>query len=179
MKWFIIFVAMMAALAAYFWYQVDKTGGMPKPGQVAPRFDLPDQNGKMHKLADYRGKWLVLYFYPKDDTPYCTKEACAFRDDFAKITAAGANVVGISLDNAASHAKFAAKNHLPFPLLSDTSGKVAEAYGVLMHLVLFKIAKRDTFLIDPQGHLVKVYDKVQVYAHVNDVLNDLKRLSAK
>ena len=178
MRW-IVLVATLLFVALFFWYQVNKTGGIPRAGQAAPSFELPDQNGKMHKLADYRGKWLVLYFYPKDDTPYCTKEACAFRDDFAKITTAGANVVGISLDDAASHATFAAKNHLPFPLLADTSGKVAEAYGVLMHLILFKLARRDTFLIDPEGRVVKVYETVQVYAHVNDVLNDLKRLSVK
>ena len=174
MKW-IVFAATMAFVSAFFWYQVNKTGGIPKIGQMAPIFDLPDQSGTRHKLQDYSGSWLVLYFYPKDDTPICTKEACAFRDDFAKIRAAGANIVGISLDDVSSHAKFAKKNHLPFALLSDTSGKVTEEYGVMMNLLLFRIPKRYTFLIDPDGHVAKIYDKVQVYAHVNDVLNDLKK----
>lgn len=178
MKWF-VFVGAMVFVSLFFWYQVTKTGDIPRPGQNAPAFDLPDQDGKMHKLSDYKGKWLVLYFYPKDDTPYCTKEACAFRDGFAKIQASGANIVGVSLDDAASHAKFAKKNHLPFPLLSDTSGNTAEDYGVLENLLLFKVSKRYTFLIDPKGDVAKVYDKVQVYVHVNDVLNDLKQLSAR
>lgn len=178
MKW-IVFVVTLLFVTLFFWYQVSKTGNIPKPGQIAPAFDLPDQNGKLHNLADFRGKWLVLYFYPKDDTPVCTKEACAFRDNFAAIRSEGANIVGISLDDSSSHAKFAAKNHLPFPLLSDPSGKVADEYGILMNIMIFKLAKRYTFLIDPQGHVVKVYDKVQVYAHVNEVLADLKKLSSK
>lgn len=176
MKWIIIFVVTLGLMGSFFWYQVTKTGDIPKVGQPAPAFDLPDQNGKMHKLDDYRGKWLVLYFYPKDDTPICTKEACAFRDDYAKIQAAGADIVGISLDDTSSHAKFAKKNHLPFSLLADSSGKVAKAYGVLENLILFKLARRYTFLIDPEGHVSKVYDKIQLYVHVNDVLNDLKKI---
>ncbi len=176
MKWILLFVAMMAMVALFFWYQIEKTGDQPKIGQMAPPFDLPDQNGKMRKLEDFKGKWLVLYFYPKDDTPICTKEACAFRDNYAKIRAAGAEIAGISVDNTTSHAKFAAKNHLPFFLLSDQSGQVAKAYGVLENLILFKLARRYTFLIDPKGHVAKVYDKIQVYAHVGDVLNDLKSI---
>lgn len=178
MKW-LVFAGTMLFVTVFFWFQVEKTGNIPHSGQIAPAFDLPDQNGMMHKLSDYRGKWLVLYFYPKDDTPVCTKEACAFRDGFAKLGSAGANIVGISLDDTASHAKFAAKNHLPFSILSDPSGKVANEYGVLMNILFFKLARRYTFLIDPQGHVVKVYDKVQVYAHVDEVLSDLKRLSAQ
>ena len=177
MKW-IVFVATMVFVSLFFWYQINNTGNIPKIGQAAPSFSLPDQDGKMHTLAEYKGKWLVLYFYPKDDTPYCTKEACAFRDDFSKIRAAGANILGVSLDSTASHAQFAKKNKLPFPLLSDTNGSVTGEYGVLENLILFKVAKRYTFLIDPNGNIAKVYDKVQVYAHVNAVLNDLKRLSA-
>ncbi len=178
MKW-VVFVVTMAFVTFFFWYQVNKTGNIPKPGQIAPAFDLPDQGGKMHKIDDYRGKWLVLYFYPKDGTPVCTKEACAFRDGFAKIKSAGADIVGISLDDASSHVQFAAKNHIPFSLLSDASGKVSKEYGVLMNMVIFRLAKRYTFLIDPEGRVVKVYDQVQVYAHVNEVLDDLKRFSSR
>lgn len=175
MKW-IVFAGTMIFVTIFFWYQVNKTGDIPKPGQPAPEFDLPDQDGKMHGLADYRGKWLVLYFYPKDETPVCTREACAFRDNFARIRAAGAEILGISLDDKKSHAEFAKRNHLPFPLLSDSAGKVTKEYGVMMNLLLFRLAKRYTFLIGPDGHVVKVYDKVQVYAHVDEVLNDLKKL---
>lgn len=177
MKW-IVFAGTMVLVSLFFWYQINNTGNIPKIGQAAPSFSLPDQDGKMHSLAEYRGKWLVLYFYPKDDTPICTKEACAFRDDFSKINAAGANLLGVSLDSEASHAKFAKKNRLPFPLLADTSGKVTQEYGILENLILFRIAKRNTFLIDPKGNVAKIYSNVQVYAHVNEILNDLKRLSA-
>ncbi len=178
MRW-IVFVGSLLLVSAFFWYQVNKTGDIPQPGQMAPEFDLPDQAGKMHKLSDYRGKWLVLYFYPKDETPVCTKEACAFRDGYAKIASAGANIVGISMDSSASHEKFAKKNNLPFPLLADPEGKVVDKYGVLMNLMLFKLARRYTFLIDPQGRVVKVYDKVQVLAQVGDVLEDLGKHSGR
>lgn len=177
MKW-ITFVGTLAVVSLFFWYQMSSKIGVPEVGQPAPAFSLPDQNGKIHTLSEYKGKWLVLYFYPKDDTPYCTKEACAFRDNFAKIKAAGASILGVSLDTEASHAKFAEKNKLPFPLLADTSGSVTREYGVMENLVLFKLARRYTFLIDPKGNIAKVYDKVQIYAHVNAVLDDLKRLSA-
>jgi len=150
---------------------------VPKPGQAAPDFSLPDQNGKQHKLMDYSGKWLVLYFYPKDDTPGCTQEACAFRDDLQQLTALGAEVVGVSLDDSSSHAAFAGRYHLPFPLLADKSSDVAARYGVLLNLGLFKVAKRYTFLIDPHGKISKVYDKVETSRHSREIIEDLTRLS--
>jgi peroxiredoxin Q/BCP len=148
-------------------------------GQVAPFFSLPDQAQHQHNLSDYAGKWVVLYFYPKDDTPGCTKEACSFRDDLAQLEKLGAQVVGISVDDSDSHAKFAAKYHLPFPLLADKDGKVAESYGALNNLGLFKIARRYTSLIDPQGNISKVYLSVDTSRHSQEIINDLKGLLQK
>ena len=149
-----------------------------KPGQAAPAFNLPDQNGKTHKLADYAGTWLVLYFYPKDDTPGCTKEACSFRDDLFKLEKLGAKVVGVSVDDSDSHAKFAQKYHLPFPLLADEDGKVADSYGALRNLGPFHIAKRYTLLIDPQGKVAKSYLDVDTSRHSQRIIDDLQHLTA-
>jgi peroxiredoxin Q/BCP len=151
-------------------------GDLPKPGQPAPAFSLQDQNGKLHQLADYSGQWVVLYFYPKDDTPGCTKEACSFRDDLQHLEKLGAKVVGVSEDNSDSHAKFAQKYHLPFPLLADKDGSVADSYGALTNLGLIKFAKRYTFLIDPQGKIAKVYEKVDTSRHSQEIIGDLQHL---
>jgi peroxiredoxin Q/BCP len=149
---------------------------VPVVGQNAPGFTLPDQSGKPRRLADWRGKWLVLYFYPKNDTPGCTEEACTFRDDWEQLTALGAEVVGISVDDSASHAAFTQKYKLPFPLLADTQGEVAQRYGAISDWKLFKFAKRYTFLIDPQGRIAKVYLSVNTSRHSAEVVADLKRL---
>lgn len=149
---------------------------VPAVGQSAPEFTLPDQSGKLRRLADWRGKWLVLYFYPKNDTPGCTEEACTFRDDWEQLTALGAEVVGISVDDSASHAAFSQKYKLPFPLLADTQGDVAQRYGAISDWKLFKFAKRYTFLIDPQGRIAKVYLSVNTSRHSAEVVADLKRL---
>jgi peroxiredoxin Q/BCP len=148
-------------------------------GETAPDFELPDQNGVKHNLKEFAGKWLVLYFYPKDDTPGCTQEACAFRDDLHKLEALGAQVVGISVDDSSSHAEFAKKYHLPFPLLADKSTEVAARYGALMNLLVLKIAKRYTFLIDPQGKVAKVYEKVETSRHSQEIIEDLKKFIEK
>lgn len=153
-------------------------GELPKVGQPAPAFTLADQNGKTHSLDEYAGKWVVLYFYPKDDTPGCTKEACSFRDDLAQLDKLGAQVVGISVDNTDSHAKFAAKYHLPFPLLADKDGKVADSYGALTNLYLVKLAKRYTFLIDPKGNISKTYLSVDTSRHSQQIIDDLKHLAS-
>jgi peroxiredoxin Q/BCP len=152
---------------------------IPSAGEAAPAFALSDQNGKPHKLSDYSGKWVVLYFYPKDDTPGCTKEACSFRDDLAKLEKLGAQVVGVSVDDTESHARFANKYHLPFPLLADKDGKVADSYGALTNLFLVKIAKRYTFLIDPKGNIAKTYLSVDTSRHSQEIIDDLKQLSAQ
>lgn len=177
MKWLILF-GLFATLALMV-TQMARAGELPKVGEAAPDFDLPDQNGLSHNLQEFTGKWLVLYFYPKDDTPGCTQEACAFRDDLHKLTALGAQVVGISVDDGDSHAEFAKKYHLPFPLLADKSAEVAAKYGSLTNLGLIKFAKRYTFLIDPQGKVAKVYLKVETSKHSTEIIEDLKTLTGK
>lgn len=151
---------------------------IPKAGQAAPGFKLPDQTGKFHALADYAGQYVILYFYPKDDTPGCTKEACSFRDDLRQLEKLGAKVIGVSVDDTDSHAKFAQKHHLPFPLLADKGGEVADNYGALTNLGLIKIAKRYTFLIAPDGKLAKVYLSVDTSRHSQEIIDDLKQLTA-
>jgi peroxiredoxin Q/BCP len=159
-----------------FWIPVARAADVPVVGASAPAFSLKDQNAKVQTLADYRGKWVVLYFYPKDDTPGCTEQACKFRDDMAEITQLGAQVLGISVDDSASHAKFAAKYNLPFPLLADEGGYVAKAYGAFSDWGLFTYAKRYTYLIDPQGRIAKTYFKVDTSKHSADIIADLKQL---
>ncbi|MEW6313310.1 MAG: peroxiredoxin [Pseudomonadota bacterium] len=178
MKWAILATA-LCAVGFMVWSYRAGAGEVPASGSVAPDFSLPDQSGQTHALSDYRGKWLVLYFYPKDDTPGCTQEACAFRDDLHKITALGAQVVGISVDDTNSHAEFARKYHLPFPLLADRSTEVAKQYGALMNLGFIKVAKRYTFLIDPQGRIAKVYLKVETSRHSQEIIDDLQQLTVK
>jgi peroxiredoxin Q/BCP len=145
-----------------------------RPGQPAPDFNLPDQNGKTHRLSDYRGKWLALYFYVKDDTPGCTEQACKFRDDIGDLDDLGAEVVGVSVDDTASHAQFARKYNLPFPLLADSKGETAARYGSLRSDG--SLAKRNTFLIDPQGRIAKVYLSANTSRNSTEVIEDLKKL---
>ena len=145
----------------------------------APDFSLIDQYQKTHQLSDYQDKWLVLYFYPKDDTPGCTTEACNFRDDIIEIKALGAEVLGVSIDNAESHAKFAEKHGLPFSLLSDPDGAVAKSYGSLMSLGPLKLAKRHSFIIDPEGKLARIYRKVKPSSHSDEIIADLKKLTSE
>jgi peroxiredoxin Q/BCP len=145
-------------------------------GQAAPDFSLPDQDGKLHALADYRGKWLTLYFYPKDDTPGCTKQACTFRDEIGELSALGTAVVGISVDDSASHAAFARKYNLPFTLLADTKGETAARYDSLRSLLNLKMAKRNTFLIDPEGRIARIYLSVSPANNPTEVIEDLKKL---
>ncbi len=168
----------LIGLAFLTYRQLSFAGSLPEVGKPAPDFKLLDATQQPHQLVDYAGKWLVLYFYPKDDTPGCTKEACHFRDDLAQLEKLGAKVVGVSVDDASAHADFAKKYHLPFPLLADTDGKVANAYGALTNLGLIKIAKRYTFLIDPNGSVAKVYLSVDTSRHSQEIIEDLKKLSA-
>lgn len=145
-----------------------------KAGQQAPDFSLLDQNGKTRTLADFRGNWLVLYFYVKDDTPGCTEQACKFRDDVHELANLGAQVVGVSVDNTASHADFAKKYNLPFPLLADSKGKTAARYDSLRGDG--SLAKRNTFLIDPEGRIAKVYLSASTSRNSAEVIEDLKKL---
>lgn len=145
-------------------------------GQAAPPFSLKDQNGKTHQLSDYAGKWLVVYFYPKDDSPGCTKEACHFRDDIAQLRALGVQLLGISLDSAESHDRFAAKFSLPFPLLADDGGAIAKTYDAYWSLGFIHVARRHTFIIDPTGRIAKIYRKVDPDTHSAEVIADIKTL---
>lgn len=150
------------------------------PGFLAPDFALLDQDGKMHTLSDYHGRWVLLYFYPKDDTPGCTKEACMLRDAFPRFEGTHAEVFGVSKDSVASHKKFAEKYDLPFPLLSDVEGSVVEAYGVWQEKTFMGKTHmgivRSSFLIDPDGIIRKVYEAVKPEVHAEEVLEDLKAL---
>jgi peroxiredoxin Q/BCP len=149
------------------------------PGTLAPAFRLPDQNGKWITLAEQRGKWVVLYFYAKDNTPGCTTEACDFRDNNPAFSALGAVVLGISVDDVASHRGFAAEHHLPFPILADSDKQVSREYGVLHKpLGLMELARRETFIVDPQGIIVKHYRDVDPAGHSKQVLADLRALQA-
>ncbi|WP_126456666.1 peroxiredoxin [Sulfuriflexus mobilis] len=148
----------------------------PVVGEDAPAFDLLDQNSQRQRLEDYRGQWLVLYFYPKDDTPGCTAEACQFRDEYYRIKALGAVVMGVSLDDLASHKAFAAKYHLPFSLLADGEKKFAAAYGVLSGFGPIKFARRQSFIIDPQGRIARHYARVSPRQHAGEILRDLQAL---
>ena len=152
------------------------TSDKPAVGSAAPAFKLQDQNGDWHDLRDYRGEWLAIYFYPKDDTPGCTTQACSIRDNMYAFEAIGAKIVGISVDSVSSHKDFAEKYKLPFILLADEKGDVAERYGVLRNLVLTRMAKRESFIIDPDGVIVRHYKDVDPETHTQMVLSDLEKL---
>lgn len=148
-------------------------------GQIAPSFTLKNQDGKDISLSDYTGHWVVLYFYPKDETPGCTTEACSFRDNINKLIAQKAIILGVSVDSETSHQAFKEKHKLPFDLLADEDGKVAKHYNSLLDLYVVKFAKRHTFIIDPQGRIAKIYRDVDPKEHVKIVLSDLKELQQK
>lgn len=150
---------------------------MIKVGDKAPAFSLPDQDGRERSLAEMSGAWVVLYFYPKDDTPGCTAEACSLRDARDDLAELGAQVVGISKDDAASHEKFKAKYQLNFSLLSDSDGSVIKAYGAWGKKMFGKEGiLRKTFLISPDGTVAKVYGRVTPVGHGTQVVADLRTL---
>ena len=150
----------------------------PAVGAAAPPFRLQDQSGAWRSLDDYAGKWLVVYFYPKDGTPGCTKQVCAFRDDITKVREAGAEVVGVSVDDVASHREFAEEHKVPFPLLADSDHAMSRAYGVLTSKFGFRLARRDTFVVDPRGRIAKHYPDVDPVANVAQVVGDLRAVTA-
>lgn len=175
MKRIMLFFALLALATSGLAAGTTESAG-PAVGQAAPDFRLQDQKGDWHTLAAERGKWVVLYFYPKDFTPGCTTEVCAFRDDIVALRKAGADVFGVSLDDVKSHAEFAQKYSVPFPLLSDADSSVAKSYGVLTAKLGVNYARRETFLIDPQGRIAKRYVDVDPKENSKQVLADLAAL---
>ena len=171
-----IFILIGIAIVFYLLIANVMAAPILKIGDDAPTFTLPDSQGNQVNLSDYKNKWLVLYFYPKDDTPGCTTEACHFRDDFKFLESLGAKVVGVSIDDSFSHKKFAEKYNLPFPLLSDSSGEVASRYGALNNFLVIKLAKRYTYLINPQGKIAKIYLSIDTSKHSQEIIEDLKTL---
>ena len=145
-------------------------------GDTAPRFALRDETGRLQRLDQYRGSWVVLYFYPKDSTPACTREACNFRDHLDELREEGAEVLGVSTDSPDSHRAFAVRYALNFPLLSDPGGSLSQAYGSLFRLGPIRFARRRTFLIDPDGRIARVYHSVDVTQHSAEIINDLRIL---
>jgi thioredoxin-dependent peroxiredoxin len=154
-------------------------GAVPEAGQPAPDFTLPSQDGTDVSLKDFRGKWVVLYFYPKDMTPGCTIEAHNFQQDLSKYERANAVIVGVSVDSTSSHKEFCAQQGLTFKLLADTEKKVVDQYGSLRAMGDMKIANRNTFLIDPEGKIVKVWTGVSPQGHSAEVLAALADLQKK
>ncbi|HUI31100.1 MAG TPA: peroxiredoxin [Candidatus Acidoferrales bacterium] len=148
-----------------------------KEGDTAPDFSLTGNDGEMHKLSDFKGQYVVLYFYPKDETPGCTTEACSFRDNISDITKTGTKVIGVSVQDVASHKDFEKKYGLNFLLLADTDKKVSKDYGVLNET--WGMDNRVTFIIDPSGKIAKIYPKVDPDGHAKEVLSELETLQNK
>ncbi len=171
-KWLLYFVLSMTLAGVSPSLADELTAGQP-----APDFELPDQSGQLHSIEDYRGQWVALYFYPKDDTPGCTTEACEFRDNIFAFKNLNCQIIGVSLDDEASHRGFAEKYSLPFPLLADSEGVAADAYGVKANMYGMTVAKRQTFLIDPDGRIAKHYETVDPETHSGELLADLKALT--
>ncbi|HEV7801756.1 MAG TPA: peroxiredoxin [Burkholderiales bacterium] len=173
--WLILAVVAGAALVVWR-VNASIARNLPRPGDPAPVFTLPDQNGASRTLEDFRGRWLVLYFYPRDDTPGCAEQAMRFRHAMHDLEALGAAVCGVSVDSSDSHAAFALKYKLPFALLADRNGETAARFGSLRNFGLFRFAKRNTFLIDPSGKVAKVYVGVNAGRNAQEVSADLAQL---
>lgn len=173
---FILAFAIVSVLACN---RVGAVADMPAVGATAPGFNLTTNEGKQVNLNDFKGKWVVLYFYPKDFTSGCTLEARNFQRDIAKYEAANAVILGVSVDTAESHKEFCTKEGLNFKLLSDTDAKVSEQYGSVMEYNGAKLSARNTFIIDPQGKIAKVFDKVKPGGHSDEVLAALASLQKK
>ena len=171
MRMLVLFLATALMVSVFQWTAVHAAdASLPAVGQLAPDFTLPSQDGTPISLDSYRGKWVVLYFYPKDMTPGCTIEAHNFQRDQAKYDADNAVILGVSVDTPDSHKQFCTKEGLTFHLLADPEHKVVDAYGSLGHFGPMTIANRNTFLIDPQGKIAKVWTRVAVQNHSEEVL---------
>lgn len=172
----IVLAAVVAAILGFT--SIGIANDQVTAGDPAPEFELSDQNGQLHSLEDYRDQWVVLYFYPKDETPGCTTEACEFRDNIFAYKDLNAQILGVSLDDAESHKAFAENHGLPFPLLADVDGEASTAYGVKTRMFGMTVAKRQTFIIGPDGNIAKHYDKVTPAEHAKQVLADLTALAS-
>ena len=170
------FLFVFAILAMLACNRVSAVNELPAVGAAAPVFNLTTNEGKQVSLGDFKGKWVVLYFYPKDFTSGCTLEARNFQRDLAKYDAANAVILGVSVDTADSHKDFCAKEGLNFKLLSDSDAKVSEQYGSIMEYNGAKLSARNTFIIDPQGKIAKVFEKVKPGGHSEEVLVALASL---
>jgi len=171
-------VVLVATTAAMLFTSVGIANDQPVVGAPAPEFELADQDGQLHSLEDYRNQWVVLYFYPKDGTPGCTTEACEFRDNIFAFRDLNAQILGVSLDDAESHKAFAENHGLPFPLLADIEGEISATYGVKTRMFGMTVAKRQTFIIGPDGKIAKHYVSVKPDEHSAEILADLKALGA-
>ena len=174
MRWIVVVVVI--AVVALAVPKFLSAGPMPTVGSAAPDFELKSQEGTPVKLSDFRGKWVVLYFYPKDQTSGCTREAHNFQRDQAQYGQRKAVIVGVSVDSVDSHKKFCTKESLTFKLLADADKKVTDSYGSIMNMGVMKLAKRHTFLIDPEGKIRKVYTDVDPVKHSEEVLAALAEL---
>ncbi len=170
---FVLAFAIVAVLACN---RASAVNELPAVGAAAPTFNLTTNEGKQVSLADFKGKWVVLYFYPKDFTSGCTLQARNFQRDLAKYEAINAVILGVSVDTAESHKEFCAKEGLNFKLLADVGAKVSEEYGSIMEYQGNKLSARNTFIIDPKGKIAKVYEKVKVAPHSEEVLAALAEL---
>jgi peroxiredoxin Q/BCP len=175
----LLFTSLLLVTAFLGVTSMAKSNEMPKAGDTAPDFTLPTQDGSKVQLSKLRGQWVVLYFYPKDSTPGCTVEAHNFSKDQPAYAARNATILGVSVDGIESHQKFCAKQGINFQLLADTERKVSDAYGSLNNLVVTKVAARNTFVIDPQGKIARVFPKVSPAQHSQEVLAALDELGAK
>ena len=175
LKWLLVAIVLVLVLLLWRITSAAKAH-LPKIGDTVPDFELPDQNGTLRSSAEFLGRWLVLYFYPRDDTPGCTEQAVRFRDAMGDIEALGAVVCGVSVNDSTSHAAFARKHRLPFALLADSRGEVTARYGSLVNLGFVRFARRNTFLVDPQGRVAKVYLGANPSLNARDITTDLKRL---
>jgi thioredoxin-dependent peroxiredoxin len=178
MRWVLFSLLLLGSLGAAcsrFGSDQGRKGGLVTEGTMAPAIETTAHNGQRVSLVAMRGKPVVLYFYPKDDTPGCTKEACSIRDAWHRFETAGAMVLGVSTDDSTSHAAFAEKYHLPFLLLPDIDRKITTAYGVPVRLGM---AKRTTFVIDRQGRVAKVFPDVNPNAHADEILAVLDGLGS-
>ena len=174
----IVVCAVVIIVVALLVPRLFSRSAMPSEGGVAPEFTLRSQDGSAVALNQYLGKWVVLYFYPKDQTPGCTREAHNFQVDQAQYAQRNAVVLGVSVDDVNSHKKFCAKEGLNFKLLADTDGRVSREYGSLTNLGIVKFAARHTFIIDPQGRIAKVYTNVNPAKHSEEVLSSLTQLQS-